>query len=91
MRRMPTGWTIEVTTEHWTTLGRRLRSQVFDVAIEDKEKALEAAKHHARATIIQIVAKDALDGSIRLSPGRIKSRRKWITRHARRAFPADAA
>lgn len=71
---MQIGWTVQITTEHPTQWGPKLRSQVLDVAIADKGKALEAARHHAGATVIQIVARDELTRSIRLSPGRIRSR-----------------
>jgi hypothetical protein len=71
---MPIGWTVEVTTEHPSTWGPRTRSQLFDLAIEDKGKALEAVRHHARGTVVRIVAKEELAKGTRLSPGRIRSR-----------------
>ena len=71
---MATGWTIEITTERSSNSGPRLRSELFDVAIEDKTLALEAARYRARGNIVQIVAKDELAQSTRLSPGRIRSR-----------------
>ena len=51
-----------------------MRSQLFDVAIVDKGKALEAVRRHARGTVVQVVAKDELAKGTRLSPGRIKCR-----------------
>jgi hypothetical protein len=74
MVAMSIGWTIEITTERLSSSGPRVRSELFDVAIEDKILALEAARYRARGNIVQIVAKDELAQSTRLSPGRIRPR-----------------
>jgi hypothetical protein len=71
---MASGWTVEITTEEPSSRGMRRMSQLFDVAIEDKGKALEAATYHARGTVIEIVARSKLPRKARLSPGRIALR-----------------
>jgi hypothetical protein len=72
---MPIGWTVEVTIEHqdpWRPTSRRRR---FDVAIEDKARAVEAVRRHVRATsIAAIVVIEQLHHGYGLSPGRIRSR-----------------
>lgn len=49
--------------------------RLFDVAIEDKDKALEAVRHYTQARPgMQIEAMRELDNGYSLSPGRVKSR-----------------
>jgi hypothetical protein len=71
---MPLGWTVEITTEQPCRFGTKRSSQLFDVAIEDRDKALEAAMYHARGTILEINTRHQLPPGTRLSPGRIIAR-----------------
>jgi hypothetical protein len=71
---MSIGWTFEIIREHPSTSGPKLISQLVDVAIEEKDKALETAKHRTREGVVQIVANDELSSNVRLSPGRIRPR-----------------
>jgi hypothetical protein len=72
---MPKGWTVQVTTQDadsWRPITRR---RAFDVAIEDRDRAVEAVRHHANAAEgADIVAIEELPHCYSLSPGRIKAR-----------------
>jgi hypothetical protein len=57
---MASGWTVEITAEEPSSRGTRRMSQLFDVAIEDKSKALEAVSHHARGMVIEIATRSKL-------------------------------
>ena len=43
---MAKGWTVQVTTQDPGFRCDRVRHRLFDVAIEDKDKAVEAVRHH---------------------------------------------
>lgn len=82
---MAKGWTVQVTTLHRGVRCERVRQQLFDVAIEDKDKAVEAVRNqlwtlpHAR-----VEATEQLHPGFPLSPGRVRCRG-----HARVSAVAD--
>jgi hypothetical protein len=72
---MPKGWTVELTTHDETSWRRIVRHRLFDVAIEDRGRAVEAVRHHAQANSdANIVAIEEIPRSSGLSPGRIRPR-----------------
>ena len=72
---MAKGWTVEVRTHDRGFRCDRVRMQLFDVAIEDKDKAVEAVRHHLWARPdAQIEATGELDNGYTLSPGRVRCR-----------------
>jgi hypothetical protein len=75
MEPMAKGWTVQVTTHDRGFRCDRTTMRLFDVAIEDKDKALEAVRHYTQARPgMQIEAMRELDNGYSLSPGRVKSR-----------------
>jgi hypothetical protein len=72
---MAKGWTVEVITQDRGFRSSRRRHQFFDVAIEDKDKAVEAVRHHLWARPdAQIAATGELHAGLSLSPGRVRCR-----------------
>ena len=72
---MARGWTVQVTTQDRGFRCDRTRQQLFDVAIEDKDKAVEAVRHHLWARPdAQVEATGELHNGAFLSPGRVRSR-----------------
>ena len=72
---MATGWIVEVTTRDRGARGERTRLQLFDVAIADKDRAVEAVRHHVWARPdAHIEATAELQGGACLSPGRVRCR-----------------
>ncbi len=72
---MAKGWTVQVTTHDRGFRCDRIKQQLFDVAIEDKDKAVEAVRHHLWTRPDAMVeATDQLHGGLALSPGRVKCR-----------------
>jgi hypothetical protein len=72
---MAKGWTVQVTTHDRGYRGERIRQQLFDVAIEDKDRAVEAVRHHVWSRPdAQIEATVELHGGVSLSPGRVRCR-----------------
>ena len=72
---MAAGWTVQVTTQDRGFRRDRTTQQLFDVAIADKDKAVEAVRHHLWArpdTHIEATAE--LHSGSSLSPGRVKCR-----------------
>jgi hypothetical protein len=75
MEPMAKGWTVQVTTQDRGFRGDRIRQQLFDVAIEDKDRAVEAVRHRVwERPDAQIEAKGELHGGVCLSPGRVRCR-----------------
>ena len=72
---MPKGWTVEVITHDRSPWRPVVRHRLFDVAIEDRGRAVEAVRHHAQANAdANIIAIEPLPRCYGLSPGRIKLR-----------------
>jgi hypothetical protein len=72
---MAKGWTVQVTTQHPGFRGDRVRQQLFEVAIEDPDKAVEAVRHHVWSRPdARVEAMAELHGSACLSPGRVRCR-----------------
>jgi hypothetical protein len=72
---MAKGWTVQVTTQDRGFRGDRVRMQLFDVAIEDKDRAVEAVRHQIWSRPdAQVEATAQLHGGSCLSPGRVRSR-----------------
>lgn len=72
---MAKGWTVQVTTHDRGYRGERIRQQLFEVAIEDKDRAVEAVRHYIWSRPdAQIEATAELNGSVSLSPGRVRCR-----------------
>jgi hypothetical protein len=75
MDTMAKGWTIQVTTLDRGLRCERVRQQLFDVAIEDKDKAVEAVRSQLWALPdAQVEATEELHPAFHLSPGRVKCR-----------------
>jgi hypothetical protein len=75
VKPMAKGWTVQVTTHDRGLRCDRIRHRLFDVAIEDKDKALEAVRHRFWAAAdIQIEAMGELDTASPMSPGRVRCR-----------------
>ena len=65
----------QVTTQDRGFRCDRVRLQLFDVAIEDKDKAVEAVRHHSPGATGRADRGDGeLHNGSSLSPGRVKSR-----------------
>jgi hypothetical protein len=72
---MPKGWTVQITTQDVRSWRPIVRHRRFAVAIEDRDRAVEAVRHHVRAdATADIVAIGELPSSYGLSPGRIRAR-----------------
>ena len=72
---MAKGWTVQVTTHDRCSRGDRIRMRLFDVAIENKDSAVEAVRNHVWSRPdAHIEAKSELDRSSPLSPGRVRCR-----------------
>jgi hypothetical protein len=72
---MAKGWTIQVTTLDRGLRCERVRQQLFDVAIEDKDKAVEAVRSQLCALPdAQVEATEELHPGFHLSPGRVRCR-----------------
>ena len=72
---MSKGWMVETTAFDKNGSRTIVRRQLFDVAIEDRDTAIEAVRHHTRAeACVTIAAIRELHECYGLSPGRIKSR-----------------
>jgi hypothetical protein len=72
---MAKGWTVQVTTQEPGFRGDRLNFRFFDVAIEDKDKAVEAVRHHLwMRPDARVEAMAELHRSASLSPGRVRCR-----------------
>jgi hypothetical protein len=72
---MAKGWRVQVTTHDRGSRCDRIRQQLFDVAIEDKDKAVEAVRHQLWARPdAQVEATAELHGGLLLSPGRVRCR-----------------
>ena len=72
---MAKGWTVQVTTHDRGARCDRIRQQLFDVAIEDQERALEAVRHHVWSRPdAEIQAMGELQATSALSPGRVRCR-----------------
>jgi hypothetical protein len=72
---MAKGWTVQVTTHDRGPRCDRIRQQVFDVAIEDKDKAVAAVRHHVwMRPDAEVVAMGELNSASALSPGRVRCR-----------------
>jgi hypothetical protein len=72
---MAKGWTVQVTTQDPGFRGDRLSFRLFDVAIEDPDKAVEAVRHHVWSRPdARVEATAELNGSACLSPGRVRCR-----------------
>jgi len=70
---VPKGWTIQITTQDARSWRPIVRHRRFAVAIEDRDRAVEA-RHHVRADAsADIVAIGELPSSHGLSPGRIRA------------------
>ena len=75
MDPMAKGWTVQVTTHDRGMRCDRVRQQLFDVAIEDKDKAVEAVRHQLRTLAdAQVEATAELHSGAYLSPGRVRCR-----------------
>jgi hypothetical protein len=75
MDPMAKGWTIQVTTLDRGLRCERVRQQLFDVAIEDKDKAVEAVRSQLWSLPdARVEATEELQAAFHLSPGRVKSR-----------------
>ena len=72
---MARGWTVQVMTQNCGFRSDRTRLQLFDVAIEDKDKAVEAVRHHVWAQPdARVEAMGELHSGFALSPGRVRCR-----------------
>jgi hypothetical protein len=72
---MAKGWTVQVTTQDPGFRRDRLSFRLFDVAIEDPDKAVEAVRHHVWSRPdARVEAMAELNGSACLSPGRVRGR-----------------
>ncbi len=72
---MAKGWTVQVTTHDRGFRCDRIKHQLFDVAIEDKDKAVEAVRHHLWARPdAQVEPMGELHSGLYLSPGRVRCR-----------------
>lgn len=72
---MAKGWTVQVTMQDRGYRCDRIRQQLFDVAIEDRDKAVEAVRHHVWARPdARIEATTELHNGSCLSPGRVRCR-----------------
>jgi hypothetical protein len=72
---MAKGWTVQVTVHDRGFRCDRIRQRLYEVAIEDKEKAVEAVRHYLFASPeAQIEAMGQLDNGFGLSPGRVRCR-----------------
>jgi hypothetical protein len=80
--RMSKGWMVETTIACDRSGARAIvKRQLFDVAIEDKDDAIDAVRHHTRADACVIIAVvRELHDCYGLSPGRIKARQARIER-----------
>jgi hypothetical protein len=75
MDPMAKGWTVQVTTLDRGLRCERVRQQLFDVAIEDKDKAVEAVRNQLRTLAdAQVEATEELHPGFHLSPGRVRCR-----------------
>jgi hypothetical protein len=75
MDPMAKGWTVQVTTLDRGMRCERVRQQLFDVAIEDKDKAVEAVRNQLRTLPdAQVEATEQLHPGFHLSPGRVRCR-----------------
>jgi hypothetical protein len=69
------GWMVEVTGLDKRAMRPRMTRLLFDVAIEDRVKAVDAVRHHTGLLeAATIVAVRELRDFYGLSPGRIKPR-----------------
>ena len=72
---MAKGWTVQVTTQDPGYRCDRVRHWFYDVAIEDKDKAVEAVHHHLWARPdAQVEATSELHNDPYLSPCRVRCR-----------------
>jgi len=74
---MAKGWTVRVITHERGFRGERVRQQLFDVAIEDKERAVEAVRHRVWErpdALIEATAQLDRSRSLRISPGQVRVR-----------------
>ena len=72
---MPRGWTVQITAQDARSWRPIVRHRRFAVAIEDRDRAVAAVRHHVRAEAsADIVAIGELPSACGLSPGRIKAR-----------------
>ena len=72
---MAKGWTVQVTTHDRGPRCDRIRQRLFDVAIEDREKAVEAVRHRLWGKPdTEIEAMAELNSATALSPGRVRCR-----------------
>ena len=72
---MAKGWTVQVTTQDRGFRCDRIRQQLFDVAIEDKDRAVEAVRHRVWQRPDALVeAKAQLHSGLRISPGQVRCR-----------------
>jgi len=72
---MAKGWTVQVTTQDPGFRCDRVRHRFFDVAIEDKDKAVEAVRHHIwERPDARVEATAELHSGACLSPGRVRCR-----------------
>ncbi len=70
---MAKGWTVQVTMQDRGFRCDRTSLQLFDVAIEDKDKAVEAVRHQVWARPdAQIEATGELHGGTGLCRGRVR-------------------
>jgi hypothetical protein len=73
-RGVSKGWMVEVTGFDKRAMRPRMTRLLFDVAIEDRAKAVDAVRHHTTLEAATIVAVPELRDFYGLSPGRIKPR-----------------
>jgi hypothetical protein len=72
---MAKGWTVQVTTHDRGPRCDRIRHRFFDVAIEDRQQAVEAVRHQLWARPdVEIEAMGELQCASALSPGRVRCR-----------------
>ena len=72
---MAKGWTVQVKTQDPGFRCDRVRLRLFDVAIEDRDRAVEAVRHHIWGRPdAQVEATAELHNGAHLSPGRVRSR-----------------
>jgi hypothetical protein len=78
---MSKGWMVETTACNRSGARAIVKRQLFDVAIADKNDAIDAVRHHTRAdACVAIAAVRELRDCYGLSPGRIKARLARIER-----------
>jgi hypothetical protein len=72
---MAKGWTVQVKTQDSGFRCDRVRLRLFDVAIEDRDRAVEAVRHHVWERPDALIEATAeLYYGAYLSPGRVRSR-----------------